>query len=306
MSKLLSLEEAALMIQSGSHVSIGGFANSLSPLALVRQLIRNRVKNLEVSAMGEAVAVDMLSGVGALKHVRITNFMLEGHGRVRNFSRWVEEGRIEVEDYSHFGVTTGLFAGSVGLPFMPIKTMMGTDIENVRSFDGEKKFKNFECPFTGEKLLLMPALTPDFGLIHVSRADKNGNCQLYGIKSNIVEIAKASKKVIVTAEEIVDETEIRSKHETTFLPGFFVDAVVHAPFGAHPAGMYQYYDFDKEHIAEYAKATASDESYQQYVKEYIDDTKNEMGYLKKIGLKRLMDLRADFSTGISLVGRGMR
>jgi glutaconate CoA-transferase subunit A len=181
-NKIMQLSEAISLVKSGAHMSFGGFAHSLAPLAFVREMIRQNIKDLEITAMGEAWAVDMLAGVGALKKVRMSNFMFEGWGRCRNFSREVEEGRLEVEDYSHFGITNRFFAASIGLPFMPTKVMNGTDIYHQRSFDGEKKFMDYECPFSGEKLLLVPQVQPDFAIIHASRSDKNGNVQLFGLK----------------------------------------------------------------------------------------------------------------------------
>ena len=187
---------------------------------------------------------------------------------------------------------------------MPTKVMNGTDIYHKRSFDGDKKMIDFECPFTGEKLLLVPQTQPDIAVIHVSRADINGNAQLYGISSTIELIARAAKRVIVTAEEIVDEEVIRKDPSKTIIPGFLVDVVVHAPYGAHPAGMYRYYDYDIKHIDEYVNASRTKESMASYFNEYIYGTKNELDYLKKIGIERLLELRADPYFGYSLKNRG--
>ncbi|WP_243299303.1 CoA transferase subunit A [Bacillus litorisediminis] len=303
-NKQKSLSEVVSWLSDGAHLSFGGFAHSLAPMAFVREMIRQNIKDLEISALGEAWAVDMLSAVGAIKKVRMSNFMFEGWGRCQNFSRAVEKGEIEVEDYSHFGISNRFFAGSIGVPFVPSKSMNGTDITNIVRFDKGQKFKEYECPFTGEKVLLIPSVRPDFAIIHASRADQNGNVQLFGISSSSEVIAKAAKKVIVTVEEIVDEDVIRQEPAYTMLPGFLVDAVVHVPYGAHPAGMYKYYDFDKDHIDHYIKASRSESQLSEYLNEYILSSKDHMDYLEKIGIQKLLDLRADPYYGYSLKTRG--
>src|SRR5699024_246002 len=131
------------------------------------------------------------------------------------------------------------------------------------------KYRNYECPFTGEKVLLASAIEPDFAIIHAARADIKGNVQLFGISSSSETIAKAAKKVIVTVEEIVDEDVIRQSPEHTLLPGFLVDAVAHVPYGSHPAGMYQYYDYDQDHIDEYIQASRNGEELEDYLNKYI-------------------------------------
>jgi glutaconate CoA-transferase, subunit A len=303
--KVIPLDEAASLVRNGSHMCFSGFAHSLAPMAFVREMIRQEVSELEITAMGEAWVVDVLSGAGALRTVRFSNFMFEGWGRCRNFSREVEEGRLRVEDYSHFGITNRFFASSVGLPFMPTKVIMGTDIYRIRSIEGEEKFYDFEDPFTGEKVLLVPSVRPDFAVIHASRADRNGNTQLIGISPNAELIAKASEKVIVTVEDIVEEDVIRRDPSHTILPSFLVDAVVHAPYGAHPAGMYRYYDYDPEHIDLYVEASRSPESFSTYLDEYVLGLQDETEYLRKIGLTRLLELRADPYFGYSLKVRGI-
>jgi acyl CoA:acetate/3-ketoacid CoA transferase alpha subunit len=275
------------------------------PISFAREMIRQGIKDIEITAMGEAWIVDILCGAGAISRVRMSNFMFEGWGRCRNFSRAVENGEIQVEDYSHYGITTRFFAGSIGLPFMPTKVMNGTDIYSIRTFEGERKFADYTCPFTGEKLLLVPSVTPDVAVIHASRADRSGNVQLFGISSTTEVIAKAAKKVIVTVEEIVEDDVIRKDPSKTIIPGFYVSAVVHAPYGAHPAGMYQYYDYDKEHIETYIQFSKTAESFKAYLDEYVYGTKDELEYLAKIGLRRLLDLKADPYFGYSLKSRGV-
>ncbi|HML36782.1 MAG TPA: CoA-transferase [Bacillota bacterium] len=303
-SKIIALEEAVQMVKPGMNLSFSGFANSMCPVGFVRQMIRAGVKEIDISAMGELWAVDMLAGGGAVKRVRQSCFLMEGYGRCRNFSRGAEEGTLAVEDYSHLGITSRFAAAAMGMPFLPLKSMMGTDIEKQRNFDADEKMRVINNPFDEkEKVALVKKLEPDIAVVHCARADKKGNTQLYGITSSTEQIAKSAKKVIVTVEEIVDEAEIRRTQHFTVLPGFFVDAVVHMPFGAHPTGLHKYYDFDKAHIDIYAEAAKTKETFRQYIEEYILDTKNEMEYLSKIGIGHLMSLRVDPHFGISLRNR---
>ena len=290
--KVTSIENAVALIKDGDNLSISGFAHSLAPLAIVREMIRQAKKNLELTSMGECWAADLLSAAGSLRRVRLSNYMFEGFGRCMNFSRAVQEGRIQVEDYSHFGITSRLFASALGVSFLPVKVMAGTDILNVVSFDKDK-YKMGDCPFTGEPYVLLKAISPDVAIINASRADESGNVQIFGSTSIIDEQARASKKAIVSVEEIVSREEIAKRPESTLLPGFMVDAVVKIPYGAHPAGMYRYYDYDREHIQYYWDCSRDAERSQSYLDEYVYGVDNHIAYLNKIGIEKLMTLRAD-------------
>ncbi|MCM3762142.1 hypothetical protein M3212_15325 [Alkalihalobacillus oceani] len=303
-SKEITLLEAVSKIKNGTHICFSGFAHSMAPMAFVREMIKHGIKDLEISALGEAWAVDMLAAAGAIKKIRMSNFMFEGWGRCQNFSRAVENGDIEIEDYSHFGMSNRFFAGAIGIPFIPIKSMNGTDIVNIETFDQGNKFRQAECPFTSERVTLVPSVQPEYAVLHASRADRNGNVQLFGISSSSEAIAKAAKKVIVTVEEIVEEEVIRQDPLYTLLPGFLVDAIIHVPYGAHPAGMYKYYDYDKEHIDEYIRASRNEEQIKDYLNKYVRESENHNEYLKKIGLRRVLHLRADPYYGYSLKARG--
>lgn len=302
-SKVVSLSEAVSQIHDGANLSLSGFGQSLAPLAFVRELIKQGKGDFELSAVGEAWAVDMLCAAKRVKKIRMSNFMFEGFGRCPNFSKAVENGEVEVEDYSHYGMTARLSAAALGLPSMPVRTMMGSDIEKISGFE-QPKFHHVTCPFTGEKTLLLPALHPDFTIIHASCADQNGNVQLYGHGSIIEEQARAGKCVIVTVEKIVPEQLVRRNPERTILPSFLVDMVVEVPFGAHPAGMYQAYDYDEAHIREYLSASKDPEQLNQYLDRYVYGVSNHMEYLDLIGISKLMELRADPEFGYSLKSRG--
>jgi glutaconate CoA-transferase, subunit A len=291
-SKIISLEEAAGRIPGGAHLTISGFAHSLAPMALVRELIRQGKGSFELTSMGDCWAVDMLAGAGRVVRARLSNYMFEGFGRCPNFSRAVETGALRVDDYSHFAVTSRWMASALGLPSMPVRSMLGTDLVRRKPLD-RADIAEAACPLTGEKLLFVRASRPDFALLHASRADREGNVQLFGTTSTIEEQARAAKRVIVTVEEIVPEDEIREHSEATLLPGFLVDAVVHAPYGAHPTGMFRYYDFDRQHIERYMADAKSPETFRRYLEEFVLGLPDHGAYLGRIGIRRLMELRAD-------------
>jgi glutaconate CoA-transferase subunit A len=302
-SKLVTMQEAVASVPNGAHMTFSGFAHSLAPLAFTREMIRQGKREIELTSMGEAWVVDLLCAAGALKRSRLSNYMFEGWGRCRNFSRSVESGEVEVEDYSHFGITSRLMAGALGLPYLPVRSMNGTDIMRIQTL-AEPKALVQPCPFTGELLTLVPKSQPDIAVIHASRADAYGNVQVFGHASVIDEQVRAAKRTIVTVEEVVATEVIRQQPERTLLPSFLVDMVVEAPYGAHPAGMYRYYDYDRLHIDEYMDRCRTAEGARDYLNQYVLGMKDHWEYLEQIGIRRLMALRADPACGYSLQMRG--
>jgi len=291
-SKIAALPDVVASIPDGSNLTFSGFAHSLAPVAVVHELIRQGKRGFELSSMGECWAADFLTGAGRLDRVRVSSYMFEGYGRCMNFARAAQEGRLAVEDYSHFGITSRFMAGALGLSFLPTKVMAGTDIVKLRRFD-EDKAADVRCPFTDEPYVAVRAIRPDVAIIHASRADASGNTQVFGSTSIIEEQARASKRVIVTVEEIVDTAEISRHPERTILPSFMVESVVEVPFGAHPAGMFRYYNEDDEHIRHYWQASRGADTFQAYLDEYVLGTTDHWSYLEKIGIRKLMSLRAD-------------
>ena len=297
-SRVVSLAEAVAGVPDGANMTFGGFAAYFTPLAFVREMIRQGKRDIEMTSVAECWVADYLAGAGALKRARFSNFMFEGLGRCHNFSRGVERGDILVEDYSHFAITSRLVAAGLGVPFLPIKPMAGTDLMAKQGFEAEKG-RPFACPFTGESVLLVPAVRPDVAVIHASRADREGNTQLFGYTSVVDEQARAAKRVIVTVEEIVYDPVVREQPELTILPGFLVDAVVEVPFGAHPTGMYRYYDQDFAFLSDYYTASRHEEAFGRHLDEYVFGVPDHWAYLRKLGIRRLMDLRADPGLGLA-------
>ena len=295
-SKLITLEAAVSSIPDGSHLTFGGFGPTLAPMAFARALVRQGIRDLEVSAIAEAWVVDMLVGAGAVRRLRMSNLMFEGIGRCRNVSRAIEEGAIPVEDYSHFGLVSRLRAAGRGEPFATVRSMMGTDLERIAVFD-EPKTIQFEDPFSGESVLLVPPLSPDVAVLHAARADIAGNVQLFGVSSAMEAQAGAARRVIVTVEEIVSDRMIRSSPEHTLLPTHMVDAIVWAPFGAHPTGMFRYYDPDSAHLNLYYEASRKPESFASYLESYARGPASLWEYMDIVGIDHLLRLRVDPGLG---------
>jgi acyl CoA:acetate/3-ketoacid CoA transferase alpha subunit len=290
--KRCTLAEAVSLVHDGASVTFSGFGHSLQPLAFCRELVRQGRRRLHLLTMGECWAADLLCGAGCVATVHLSCLLFEGYGRCQNFSRAVEEGTVAVEDYSHFAITSRFLAGALGVPFLPIRSLLGSDILTHWTLE-PRKHVLMDSPFSGERVVLVPALQPDVAVIHASRADAEGNVQLVGPRSIIDEQARAARTVIATVEEVVDPAEIRRHPELTVVPGFLVEAVVEVPFGAHPTGMYRYYDYDEAHIAEYYAASRDPARFRAYLERYVYDLPDHWAYLDAIGLARLLALRAD-------------
>ncbi len=244
--KLTSLEDVAGRVRDGDHVALGGCLFSRTPLGLVRALLRRRPRGLTLSRNlmcyeGEwGLVADAVSKV-------VTSWMGIGlpWGLSRIVREYVESGRVTFEEWSHLGLGLRFKAAAMGVPFLPSLTMLGSDLMDVGGS------RTIACPYTGENLHAVPALFPDVALIHVHRADRLGNCQIEGYPHMDADIALASATVLVTAEEIVSEDEIRRQPERTVIPGFAVDALAHVPYGSYPHECYSLYDSEPAHFTEY-------------------------------------------------------
>jgi glutaconate CoA-transferase subunit A len=244
--KLTSLEAAAARIKDGDHIAIGGCLYSRTPLALIRALLRRRPRGLALSRNLMCYEGEWGLVAGAVDRL-VTSWMGIGlpWGLSRIMREYVEAGRVTFEEWSHLGLGLRYRAAAMGLPFLPSLTMLGSDLMGVGGS------KTVACPYTGETLHAVPALFPDVALLHVHRADRLGNCQIDGYPHMDADIALAAATVLVTAEAIVPEEEIRRHPDRTVIPGFAVDAVVHVPFGSYPHECYGLYESEPAHFTEY-------------------------------------------------------
>jgi len=291
--KIRPLSEAVKLIPDGAQVALGGWVITRCVMAFVHEMIRQKKRGLTVLESMGGMDADLLVGAGCVTKLIYPGGSLEpAIGFLNRVNDAIVNREIEVEEYTGTAMCFKYLAGALGLPYMPIKSLLGSDIlESLMSKSAEVKLA--ECPFTGEKLVLLRALNPDYGVIHVQRVDTDGNAWIYGPLWDTKEMAMASKRLIITAEEIVDPSLTKVDPMRTIIPGYRVDVIVHVPYGAHPTAVYKYYDYDAEHLALYAKASGQKETFNKYLEEYVLNCENHEKYLYKIGVKKLSELRAD-------------
>ena len=280
MSKLTPLKKAiADFVSDGDVLYAAGFTH-LIPFAAGHEIIRQGKKNLTLARATPDLIYDQMVAAGCAKKVIFSYMGNPGVGSLRIVRAAIERGELEWEEYSHFGMITRLQAGASGLPFLPMKQTGAEDLEKVNL-----QIKRIPDPYGGKDVIVVPALNPDVAIVHVQRADKNGNAHLWGIIGEQKEAAFAAKKVILTAEEIVDEEVIRSDPNRTMIPGIVVSAVCHVPFASHPSYSQGYYDRDNEFYLSWDKISESKELTQKYLDDWVFGVKDRATYWKKLGEK---------------------
>ncbi|MDX9991671.1 MAG: CoA-transferase [Anaerolineales bacterium] len=278
MSKLISLQEAiAAHVQDGDSLYAAGFTH-LIPFAAGHEIIRQGKKNLILARATPDLIYDQMVAAGCAKKVIFSYMGNPGVGSLRIVRKAIEQGQLEWEEYSHFGMITRLQAGASGLPFLPMNQTGAISLEAANPL-----IKRVKDPYSGKEVMTVPALNPDVAIVHVQRADKNGNAHLWGIVGEQKEVAFAAKKVILTAEEIVDESVIRSDPNRTMIPGFIVSAVCHVPYAAHPSYAQGYYDRDNQFYLEWDKISSDPALTQQYLDEWVFGVKDRAQYWQKMG-----------------------
>jgi glutaconate CoA-transferase subunit A len=289
--KRITLKEAVKLVPDGAHLFWGGFGFQRPPMAFAYELVRQKKSNLTVYTCGSEMDLDILVGARVVSRLEVAFYAIEGIGLVPNVQRRIREGAVQIEDYSNLAMALRFLGGSLGVPFMPLKSMLGTDMLTKTRFR-PKKAELMACPFTGEKVVLVPSVRPDFSIVHASRVDREGNVQIDGIKGEDVEGGRAGKKVIVLAEEIVDTEFIRSQPDQTVIPNIYVTHVVECPWGSYPMMVYNYYDYDMQHVRMYYEQCKTEEGWQKYCEEYITSVNDHKEFLQKIGIERLLKLKA--------------
>jgi glutaconate CoA-transferase subunit A len=284
--KVVSLEEAAAFVTDGATVAIGGSTLSRTPMAMIWQLIRARKKNLSCSRCIISTDGDLLFGSGAANHI-MSSWFAQGilWGLSRVMRHYVEKNLARYDEWSHMGMGMRYRAGGMGVPFLPMRSMLGSDVARVRP-----EVKEIDCPFTGEKLLLIPALNPDFALIHVQRCDAYGNAQIDGLQFMDIDLALAANRVILTTERIVSNDQIRRAPDRTKIPFLCVEAVVEVPYGSMPHECYGLYEPAMNHLDAYVDQVNSDpvEGMRRYLDTYVYGPKSWNDFLSLIGTEEVM------------------
>jgi acyl CoA:acetate/3-ketoacid CoA transferase alpha subunit len=283
--KRMSEQEAiSTFVYDGCYIGTELYGTVRCPMSLSRELVRQGKKDLRVCGQG-VLELDLWMAAGLVKKLDITYIGLEVYGTSNALRRAVESGQIVTcVEWSNGSIAWRMKATAMGVPFLPTRSMLGTDMIQYSAA------KVLEDPFTGLKVCLLPALILDVGIIHVHRADRFGNCQIEGITGFSAELARASKRLIVSAEEIVDTDEIRKYPERTIIPYYLVDAVVHAPFGSHPGEMAYIYGRDETVIREWVEESKTVEGATAYLDKYVYGVANHQEYMKLVGEERLAQL----------------
>lgn len=294
MTKLTTLDQAVASIPSGAHVALSGFATARCVMAFAHEIIRQGTRRLTVSQCVGGIDADIMVGAGAVERIVYGGGSRGRSGQHHCICRAIEQGTLITEEFSSLSMTFRYLAGALGLPFIPIRSLNGSDILKQLQQHTPPVVSSLQDPFTGDEWIALKPLTPDVAVVQVQAADEQGNAWILGPRWDNEEQVKASRRTIVITERLVSTEAIRREPDRTVVPGFRVSHVVHLPFSAHPSSVYGIYDFDEEHIGLYADASKTPQGFQKYLEEYVYGVKDHWGYLDLIGgMKRMCDLEAD-------------
>lgn len=276
------------LIVDGAHIALCAALEQMIPVSVGHEIIRQRKKHLTLIGPVSDIVFDQLIGAGCADRVIaawVGNMMM---GSAHNFRRAVEEGiphPLEVIDHSNLTLATALHAARLGLPFLPTRTVLGSDLAR------QAHLKELRCPFTNERLHAVEAIQPDVGIVHVQRAEPGGACHAWGTLGLTVDMALGAKRILVVAEQVVSEREIRRDPNRTLFPGDFVGAVVEEPWGAHPSPVQGFYARDHDAHADYHTSTRTREGLLAWLDEWVFDLPDREAYCAKLGAERLQKLR---------------
>jgi glutaconate CoA-transferase subunit A len=309
--KVMGLAEAVgRFVPEGAHLSIGGFTCNRNPMAAVYEIMRQRRRGLHLYAHSNGQGVDELVGAGCVARIEVA---YAGTGRFAptciRFRKAVEKGLILFEDYSNYQMTLRFMAGAIGVPFLPTRSSLGTDIVARWGFSPElrasdpglpdRKLVVLENPFGAwgetERVVLVPAIRPDVTLLHVQQAAPDGTARIDGLTFADVEQAKAARHVVLTCERLVKPEELRAEPERNQIPGIVVDAVVPVRYGAYPTACYRCYDYDPDFLSDYRTAASDDARFEAYLERWAYRDHSER--MVQVGAERLDAIKADPRTG---------
>jgi len=277
--KIMSVKDAvAKFVDNGDYLAMGGFGHVRISMSAIYEMIRQKKTNLAMAGKTAVHDIEILVAGGCVKRVdRAYSGGHEVRGLSPAFRRAAESNEIEVQEWSNASFQWRFRAAAMGIPFMPTRILLGTD---TFKYSAAKVVRD---PFTGMRVALLPACYPDIVFIHVHRCDVHGNCQIDGISIEDIDLSRAARKLVVTTEKIVDNSEIRREPWRTSIPYYYVDAVCEVPYGSHPGNMpYEYY-FDEEHIGMYLKMAKTPEGTKEYLDKYVFGVSDFEEYLDLIG-----------------------
>lgn len=285
--KRMSMADAvSRFVSDGATVVIEGFTHLIC-FAAGHEIIRQGRRDLTLCRLTPDLIYDQMIGAGCARKLVFSWAGNPGAGPLYAFRRAVEQGvphPLEIEEYSHFGMVARFAAGAAHLPFGVLRDYAGSDLPVANP-----RIRTVTCPYTGEELATVPAINPDIAFIHVQRADAAGNAQIWGLVGVQKEAAFASQKVVIVAEQIVDEKVIRADPNRTLIPDFVVSAVVHEPWGCHPSFAQGYYDRDNELYVGWRDISKDPDALERYLEEWVLGVRDRAEYVERMGerLERL-------------------
>lgn len=286
--KRTSLEEAVrTFVKDGSSIVFSGMGGAQC-VAHTYEIIRQGITDLVLIGDSPCEAGDMLVGAGCIRRMEIAWCSYAVVGLAHNYRRAVESGiprEIELEEYSNYTMGLRLLAGAINVPFMPTRSLAGSDIPTYN-----KNVRTVRNPYSSEEIYVVPAATPDVAIIHVNRADQRGNAQQFGFSSNAENAARAAKHAIVTCEKLVSTDEIRMTPNLTIIPEYAVDAVVEVPYASHPWNFPHCYAYDIPFHLRQVEAFRTREGYLRWLEEWCYEPGSWSGYMEKVGHERLAAL----------------
>lgn len=294
MTKVTDLTTAVASIPPGSHVALSGFATSRCPMAFSHEVIRQGIQNLTVSQCVAGMEADIMVGAGAVDRIVYGGGSRGRSGQHYCIQRAIEAGTLMREELSSLSMTFRYLAGSLGLPFIPIRSLRGSDILKELQRSDAPVAEVLEDPFSGDEWLVLKPLNPDVAVVQVQVADEEGNAWIFGPYWDNEGQVKSSERTVVITEKLVSSEEIRRDPGRTIIQGFRVSHVVHLPYSAHPTSVYHCYDFDEAHVHLYADLTKTEEGFKEYLDKFVYSVSDHWEYLDLLGgLEYLTNLDAD-------------
>lgn len=291
-NKVKELAEVVREIPDGAEIALGGFAITRNPIAFVNELIRQGKKNLIVYEIIGGMDADLLFGAGCVKTFSYGGGSLDRFGRINRVNEAIESGAVDVREYSGLSISLRFLAGSLCIPYIPTKTLLGSDVLN-KLIKKDSSVRLDRSPFSNERIVLLEALQPEYAVLHAPYSDSKGNVVIEGPVWDM-ELGKSAKKLIVTVDKIVSNDYIKQNPEKVVIPSVYTYAVVEVPYGAYPTSTYKVYDYDGELISYYARINKTQADFDKFLEEYILSTKDHNGFLEKSGgLNRLVRIQAD-------------
>jgi len=277
-SKVVSLHDAvSVHVHDGDTVAIEGFTHLIS-FAAAHEIIRQGRRGLTLARLTPDLVYDQMVAAGCASRLVFSWLGNPGVGSLHAIRRAIEGGTLEIEEYSHHGMVARYAAGASRLPFFPLRSYDGSDLEAANP-----RIRRVASPYDGEEIAVVPPLNPDVTIIHAQRADADGNVQAWGIVGVQREAALAARRVIAVVEELVDGSVVRDDPDRTLLPGTVVDAVCLEPFGAHPSFAQGHYDRDNAFYRDWDAIGRDPARLSVWLDEWVHGLAGRADYVARLG-----------------------